>query len=103
MVIQIGNFTYSRDDITDAYDPNLVPQLEDYLQSNRYDKSANLRLLKLYQFYPNLIKMNMIYDCMLRALMNGLPDTDFTLCLYLLSEKSVSFSIMLSCCYYDKY
>lgn len=89
MTVQIGNFTYDKDDVADAYDPNLAQHLEKYLETSAYDKSANLRLLKLYQFYPNLVNLNAVQGCLLRALMYGLPDTDFTLCLYLLSEKNV--------------
>lgn len=46
---------------------------------NTYDLEANLAALKLYQFNPNLLNMDITYTILLKALTN-LPHTDFTLC-----------------------
>jgi translation initiation factor 3 subunit K len=75
------------------YDSSIIPELEKYVQyqveKNTFDLEANLALLKLYQFYPEKTNNYIISQILIKAMMN-LPNTDFLLCMYLVSERSVS-------------
>lgn len=57
-------------------------------QSGVYDLNLNLAVLKLYQFNPSHINMDLIVRILLQSL-TALPDNDFTLCLCLLTEQIV--------------
>lgn len=65
------------------YNPEHLSLIEEYVMEqaskNTYDLEANLAALKLYQFNPNLLNMDITYTILLKALTN-LPHTDFTLC-----------------------
>jgi translation initiation factor 3 subunit K len=73
------------------YDVNIIPKLENYVihqvETASYDLEANLALLKLYQFNPEKTNNSIISQILIKAMMN-LPNTDFLLCMYLVSEKS---------------
>lgn len=65
---------------TRTYDPNIVPQLESYLHSqiqsgnkqpNPYNFQANRTLVKLYQFFPNMAKVENLILVELLALVYG--------------------------------
>ncbi|OMH83875.1 Eukaryotic translation initiation factor 3 subunit K [Zancudomyces culisetae] len=80
----------------ERYNPQNIPVLEAYLkeQCNSFsehsnDPAANLALLKLYQFNPELLNIDAIGSILIKALTN-LPGNDFILCLYLLSEQIIS-------------
>ncbi|CAM9370860.1 unnamed protein product [Discosporangium mesarthrocarpum] len=68
------------------FDHRAVSQLEEYLEeqvkSNTYEFEANKALLKLYQFFPDLCKDDVVAKILAKALMN-LPSTDFTALMYL--------------------
>lgn len=69
------------------YNPEHLSTLEDHVRdqakNNTYDLEANLAVLKLYQFNPHLLNLDVSYLILLKALTN-FPHTDFTLCKCLL-------------------
>ncbi|KAJ3013923.1 Eukaryotic translation initiation factor 3 subunit K [Thoreauomyces humboldtii] len=74
----------------DRYNPQNIEVLEKYVDDNMandaYDRDACLAVLKLYQFNPTF--NNSVVVCNILALALGaLPDADFSLCLYMLSEE----------------
>ncbi|XP_046859312.1 LOW QUALITY PROTEIN: eukaryotic translation initiation factor 3 subunit K-like [Xenia sp. Carnegie-2017] len=90
------DFEDTREDISlllhgiDRYNPENLHQLESYVHQqtseNQYDLDANLAVLKLYQFNPQLHQTNVVIQILLKALMN-LPRTDFYLCKCLIDEN----------------
>jgi len=50
---------------------------------------ANLAILKLYQFNLQLTRERVIYNILVKAL-TAIPEPDFNLCLYLLTEQMVA-------------
>ncbi|KAI0936249.1 hypothetical protein AcV5_004436 [Taiwanofungus camphoratus] len=74
----------------DRYNPNNVGILEDYLyhqiRSEEYDCLANLAILKLYQFNPDLYNPDVVINILIKALTSG-PFPDFNLCISLLDER----------------
>ncbi|KAF5377662.1 hypothetical protein D9615_005252 [Tricholomella constricta] len=77
----------------DRYNPSNVSILEDYLyhqiRSEEYDCLANLAILKLYQFNPELYNPDVVVNILLKAL-TACPLPDFNLCISLLDERTVS-------------
>ncbi|KAI8990949.1 armadillo-type protein [Mycotypha africana] len=75
----------------ERYNPENISILEEYLtkqiETNHYDLEANLAILKLYQFNPNLAKESVIIKILVKAL-TAIPAPDFNLCLYLLAEQA---------------
>ena len=69
-----------------------LPQLKAYLQEQidqrSYDFEANLALLKIFQFNPSHIDIDVVQKVLIKALMN-LPHMDFPLSLYVLPEAAV--------------
>jgi len=67
----------------DRYNPNNLQMLENYIKNqsieNHYDLEANLAVLKLYQFNPQLTDKSIVVKILLKAL-TSLPNTDFVLC-----------------------
>ncbi|KAI7869575.1 armadillo-type protein [Spinellus fusiger] len=80
-------------DGVERYNPGNINVLEEYLnaqcKNGEYDLMANLAVLKLYQFNPNLANTSVIINILAKAL-TAVPAPDFNLCLYLLSEQAVS-------------
>jgi len=74
----------------DRYNPSNVSILEDYLyhqiRSNEYDCFANLAILKLYQFNPQLYNPDVVINVLVKALA-AIPFPDFNLCIALLGER----------------
>ncbi|KAF7791936.1 hypothetical protein EIP86_002962 [Pleurotus ostreatoroseus] len=74
----------------DRYNPSNVGILEDYLyhqiRSEEYDCLANLAILKLYQFNPDLYNPDVVINILIKAL-TALPFPDFNLCISLLDER----------------
>lgn len=74
----------------DRYNPNNVGILEDYLyqqiRSDEYDCLANLAILKLYQFNPDLYNPDVVINILIKAL-TSTPFPDFNLCISLLDER----------------
>lgn len=75
----------------ERYNPENLNILENYLnqqcESGQYDCEANLAILKLYQFNPQLAKEPVIVKVLVKAL-TAIPAPDFSLCLYLLTEQA---------------
>ncbi|KAI9360007.1 armadillo-type protein [Zopfochytrium polystomum] len=73
----------------DRYNPENLPILEDYVRdqmlNNTIDRTANLAVLKLYQFNPDLTNISIVISILALALAN-LPDPDFNLALCQLNE-----------------
>lgn len=69
------------------YNPEHLKVIEEYVEeqakTNDYDLEANLAVLKLYQFNPHLLNLDVTYTILLKALTN-FPHTDFVLCKCLL-------------------
>ncbi|KAI0757081.1 initiation factor 3 [Daedaleopsis nitida] len=74
----------------DRYNPSNVNILEDYLyhqiRSEEYDCLANLAILKLYQFNPELYNSDVVINILIKALTSA-PFPDFALCISLLDER----------------
>lgn len=74
----------------DRYNPSNVGILEDYLyhqiRSSEYDCLANLAILKLYQFNPDLYNADVVINILLKALAAS-PLPDYNLCMSLLDER----------------
>lgn len=70
-----------------SYNPEHLKVIEEYVEeqakTNDYDLEANLAVLKLYQFNPHLLNLDVTYTILLKALTN-FPHTDFVLCKCLL-------------------
>ncbi|KAH6917217.1 armadillo-type protein [Coprinopsis sp. MPI-PUGE-AT-0042] len=77
----------------DRYNPSNVSILEDYLyhqiRSEEYDCLANLAILKLYQFNPDLYNPDVVVNILLKAL-TSTPSPDFNLCISLLDERPLN-------------
>ncbi|KAI0704896.1 armadillo-type protein [Cytidiella melzeri] len=77
----------------DRYNPSNVSILEDYLyhqiRSEEYDCLANLAILKLYQFNPDLYNPDVVINILIKAL-TSTPFPDFNLCISLLDERLVN-------------
>ncbi|KAF8167932.1 armadillo-type protein [Crassisporium funariophilum] len=77
----------------DRYNPSNVGILEDYLyhqiRSEEYDCLANLAILKLYQFNPDLYNSDVAINILIKAL-TASPLPDFNLCISLLDERNAS-------------
>ncbi|KAF8640481.1 hypothetical protein AX17_000144 [Amanita inopinata Kibby_2008] len=75
------------------YNPSNVSILEDYLyhqiRSEEYDCLANLAILKLYQFNPDLYNPDVVINILIKAL-TATPLPDFNLCISLLDERQVN-------------
>ncbi|RUS22624.1 armadillo-type protein [Endogone sp. FLAS-F59071] len=80
-------------DGVDRYNPENVSILEEYLaaqcHTEDYDLMANLAILKLYQFNLQLTRERVILNILVKAL-TAIPEPDFNLCLYLLTEQMVA-------------
>lgn len=70
-----------------------MKKFEDYVEEqarkNTYDLEANLAVLKLYQFNPSMMNLDITYTILFKALTN-FPHTDFTLCKCLLLNKQMA-------------
>uniref|UniRef100_U5EVH1 Eukaryotic translation initiation factor 3 subunit K n=1 Tax=Corethrella appendiculata TaxID=1370023 RepID=U5EVH1_9DIPT len=71
----------------ERYNPEHLKIIEAYVEeqasANLYDLEANLACLKLYQFNPPLMNLDITYTILLKSLTN-FPHTDFVLCKCLL-------------------
>lgn len=81
----------------ERYNPEHLKTIEDYVEEqvkdNTYDLEANLAVLKLYQFNPNLLNLKITHLILLKALTN-FPHTDFTLCKCLLLPAQMNDEIV---------
>jgi len=76
----------------ERYNPDHLKVLEEYVEEQArlgsYDLEANLAVLKLYQFNPHLMNLDITIIILLKALTN-LPHTDFVLAKCLLLPLQV--------------
>ncbi|KAI7855217.1 armadillo-type protein [Circinella umbellata] len=76
-------------DGVERYNPENTEVLEEYLagqcKNGEYDLVANLVLLKLYQFNPQLSKVPVIVNVLAKSL-TAIPKPDYNLCMYLLTD-----------------
>lgn len=74
----------------DRYNPENLKVLEPYVkqqvEENSYDISANLAVLKLYQFNPTYFMLDVVSKILMKTLMS-LPSSDFTLCKSLIDQQ----------------
>ncbi|KAK1307666.1 Eukaryotic translation initiation factor 3 subunit K [Acorus calamus] len=72
------------------YNPDILSDLENYVHeqvsSQTYSLDANLCLLRLYQFEPERMSLQIISQILVKALM-AMPAPDFNLCLFLIPER----------------
>ncbi|XP_021749995.1 eukaryotic translation initiation factor 3 subunit K-like [Chenopodium quinoa] len=72
------------------YNPDILPDLENYVNeqvmTGSYSLDANLCLLRLYQFEPERMSIQIIARILIKALM-AMPASDFSLCLFLIPER----------------
>ncbi|CAN6470007.1 unnamed protein product [Victoria cruziana] len=72
------------------YNPEILPDLESYVHeqvsSQTYNLDANLCLLRLYQFEPERMSIQIVALILVKALM-AMPAPDFSLCLFLIPER----------------
>ncbi|KAI5071730.1 hypothetical protein GOP47_0013981 [Adiantum capillus-veneris] len=72
------------------YNPDIHPDLEAYMQeqvnTQTYSLDANLCLLRLYQFEPSRMNIQIVARILVKELM-ALPTPDFNLCMFMLPEK----------------
>jgi translation initiation factor 3 subunit K len=77
----------------DRYNPSNVSLLEDYLyhqiRSEEYDCLANLAILKLYQFNPELYNPDVVINILIKSL-TATPLPDFDLCISLFEDRPPS-------------
>ncbi|KAJ7071326.1 armadillo-type protein [Mycena amicta] len=77
----------------DRYNPSNVGILEDYLyhqiRSQEYDCLANLAILKLYQFNPDLYNPDVVINILIKAL-TASPLPDFNLSVSLLDDRPIN-------------
>ncbi|KAF8481231.1 ARM repeat-containing protein [Russula ochroleuca] len=75
----------------DRYNPSNVGILEDYLyhqiRSREYDCLANLAILKLYQFNPDLYNPDVVVNILVKALAS-VPFPDFNLSVALMDDRA---------------
>uniref|UniRef100_A0A0K8TPW8 Eukaryotic translation initiation factor 3 subunit K n=1 Tax=Tabanus bromius TaxID=304241 RepID=A0A0K8TPW8_TABBR len=76
----------------ERYNPDHLKVMEEYVEEqaaeNIYDLETNLAVLKLYQFNPNTLNLEITYTILLKALTN-LPHTDFILAKCLLLPQQM--------------
>uniref|UniRef100_A0A0D9VQC0 Eukaryotic translation initiation factor 3 subunit K n=1 Tax=Leersia perrieri TaxID=77586 RepID=A0A0D9VQC0_9ORYZ len=71
------------------YNPDILNDLEgfvnDQVSNQTYNLDANLSLLRLYQFEPERLSVQIVARILVKALM-AMPGPDFSLCLFLIPE-----------------
>jgi len=79
-------------DSVERYNSSNLPKFQRYVElqvaENFYDLEANLAILKLYQFFPNLYDPEIVCWILLKAITN-LPHSDFVLCRCLLGAAQL--------------
>ncbi|CAG7838286.1 unnamed protein product [Allacma fusca] len=85
---EINNFLNT----VERYNSSNLLKFQRYVElqvtDNFYDLEANLAVLKLYQFFPQLYQPDIVNMILLKALTN-LPHTDFVLCRCLLGPSQM--------------
>uniref|UniRef100_A0A453IXY8 Uncharacterized protein n=1 Tax=Aegilops tauschii subsp. strangulata TaxID=200361 RepID=A0A453IXY8_AEGTS len=83
--------TYTVEELVavNPYNPDILNDLEvfvnDQVSSKTYNLDANLSLLRLYQFEPERLSVQIVARILIKALM-AMPAPDFSLCLFLIPE-----------------
>ncbi|KAF8718159.1 hypothetical protein HU200_025649 [Digitaria exilis] len=74
------------------YNPDILNDLEKFVNeqvsSQTYNLDANLSLLRLYQFEPERMSIQIVARILIKALM-AMPAPDFSLCLFLIPEHVI--------------
>lgn len=83
--------TYTVEELVavNPYNPDILNDLEvfvnEQVSSKTYNLDANLSLLRLYQFEPERLSIQIVARILIKALM-AMPAPDFSLCLFLIPE-----------------
>ncbi|KQK23287.1 eukaryotic translation initiation factor 3 subunit K [Brachypodium distachyon] len=83
--------TYTVEELVSVnpYNPDILNDLEifvnEQVSSQTYNLDANLSLLRLYQFEPDRLSVQIVARILIKALM-AMPAPDFSLCLFLIPE-----------------
>ena len=83
--------TYTVEELVavNPYNPDILNDLEvfvnEQVSSKTYNLDANLSLLRLYQFEPERLSVQIVARILIKALM-AMPAPDFSLCLFLIPE-----------------
>eukprot|EP01084_Bolivina_argentea_P016451 30795_1 len=81
------------------FDHRVVPKLVDYLitqvSTSTYDFTANKALLKLYQFFPDLMQEDVVARILYKALMN-LPENDLRALLCIAPEAALKMASVVA-------
>ncbi|KAL0912590.1 hypothetical protein M5K25_018572 [Dendrobium thyrsiflorum] len=84
------SFTVEQLVAVNPYNPDILADLENYVNeqvlSQTYNLDANLCLLRLYQFEPQRMSIQIVERILIKALM-AMPAQDFSLCLFLIPEQ----------------
>lgn len=95
---QQASYTVEQLVAVNPYNPDILPDLENYVNeqvsSQTYSLDTNLCLLRLYQFEPERMSTQIVARILVKALM-AMPAPDFSLCLFLIPERVVSFSLYI--------
>ncbi|KAM0831671.1 hypothetical protein ACQ4PT_065380 [Festuca glaucescens] len=82
-------FTVEEIVAVNPYNPDILNDLEvfvnEQVSSQAYNLDANLSLLRLYQFEPERLSVQIVARILIKALM-AMPAPDFSLCLFLIPE-----------------
>ncbi len=83
----------------ERYNPENIKILERYVEmqakEHGYDLEANLALLKLYQFNPQMFSLQYVAQILLKSLCN-LPHSDFVQCKSLLSQENLAQPVIVN-------
>jgi hypothetical protein len=85
----------------DRYNTACAPILEAHVTTQLsspkelYDQAANQCLLSMYQFHPELANAFITSQILALALLRT-PESDFTACLYLMTDQTVTLSSLYS-------
>ncbi|XP_062216608.1 eukaryotic translation initiation factor 3 subunit K-like [Phragmites australis] len=85
----VENYTVEDLVALNPYNPDILNDLEKFVNeqvsSQTYNLDANLSLLRLYQFEPERMSVQIVTCILIKALM-AMPAPDFSLCLFLIPE-----------------
>lgn len=93
-VQQLQKVSYTVEELVEVnpYNPDILSDLENHVNEQvscqTYSLDANLCLLRLYQFEPDRMNIQIVARILIKALM-AMPAPDFSLCLFLIPEQVV--------------
>lgn len=90
MASEKDSYTVEQLVAVNPYNPDILSDLESFVNeqasSDKYSLDANLCLLRLYQFEPERMSIQIVARILIKALM-AMPAQDFSLCLFLIPEQ----------------